>query len=166
MINTFALAAEVLRFPIVELWKDSGNSFSCHYVYAEEIVVEDYSDVIIGHHPDHKRQHVISPAVRVKKGFQINTRLYKLLSISSTAMCSGEEIVTKIPLERPRRRQLQNFDRQVSNKDGTFVSNPRRYGRYNIFYCRTVSVREKVQGIKNKVSSRYRVRYICCGICM
>ena len=58
------LVSVVLGLEIVELWsKGEDGRLMCIYVHAINSVVEDYPDIIVGYYPEHKREHIISPAV-------------------------------------------------------------------------------------------------------
>jgi hypothetical protein len=59
-----ALASQLLNFEIVELWSDEGDGkFHCTYVHADEDLVLKYPEIITGHFPNHKKEHVLSPIV-------------------------------------------------------------------------------------------------------
>lgn len=66
MISTFTLAAKVLRFPCIELWVSAtydSEKYTCTYVYADSKIIEDYPDLIVGHNPDQKGEHEVSPSL-------------------------------------------------------------------------------------------------------
>lgn len=63
--NSMALVSSVLGFEIVEIWTESeAGKLHCTYVHAEESVTEKYPDIICGHFPEHKKEHILSPKVR------------------------------------------------------------------------------------------------------
>ncbi len=62
--KTMSLAAVILGFDIVELWsEDTDNNLFCTYVHASDEVVSQYPNIIVGHYPNHKREHKLSPKV-------------------------------------------------------------------------------------------------------
>jgi hypothetical protein len=64
--HSLSLASSVLGFEIVELWSDEGNGkLHCTYVYCDDDVIKKYPNIIVGHHPNHKREHKLSPKVFV-----------------------------------------------------------------------------------------------------
>jgi hypothetical protein len=62
--SSMALAGIVLGFEIVELWwKQGDDKVHCMYVHATDEIVKKYPDLIVGHYPNHKKEHKQSPAV-------------------------------------------------------------------------------------------------------
>lgn len=62
--KTMSLAGIILGFDIVELWsEDIDKKLMCGYVYASDETISKYSDIIVGHYPEHKREHKLSPQV-------------------------------------------------------------------------------------------------------
>jgi len=60
--SSLALAASVLGFEITELWTEDAEGIpKCIYVHAEEEIVKVYPDILVGHYPNHKKNHVVSP---------------------------------------------------------------------------------------------------------
>jgi hypothetical protein len=62
---TLSLVSVVLGFELVELWyrESSGSKFQCVYVHALKEVHEKYPEIIVGHFPNHKKEHKHSPVV-------------------------------------------------------------------------------------------------------
>ena len=64
--STLALAASISKFDVVELWiEESPNVFECKYIYATPGVRLLYPEIIVGHYPQHYREHVLSPQVNL-----------------------------------------------------------------------------------------------------
>jgi phosphohistidine phosphatase SixA len=62
--STMQLASLVLGFDVVELWTEEGDGhLHCTYVHATEDIIRKYPDVIVGHYPNHKKEHKLSPMV-------------------------------------------------------------------------------------------------------
>ena len=68
LAKSMNLAASVLGFDIIELWSSEDrresstiDSYHCTYVYASPEILGTYPDVIVGHWPEHKRKHTVSP---------------------------------------------------------------------------------------------------------
>lgn len=63
--KTMELAASSFHFEIVELWyyDESADFFECKFVYATPETKDKYPNVIVGHYPQHSRDHIISPQV-------------------------------------------------------------------------------------------------------
>lgn len=68
--SSMALAAMILGFDIVELWSevhsesDHGKTtLHCTYVHASDNMIKQYPGIIVGHYPNHKNQHKVSPKV-------------------------------------------------------------------------------------------------------
>jgi len=65
--SSLALAANILGFEIVELWVrngDSDDSLKCIFVHcSSEDLIKVNPDIIVGHFPNHKRKHIVSPKV-------------------------------------------------------------------------------------------------------
>ena len=60
--SSLALAASVLGFEITELWTEDAEGLpKCIYVHAEEDLLKVYPDILHGHYPMHKKEHVVSP---------------------------------------------------------------------------------------------------------
>ena len=56
------LVAQVVGFDIIELWtEDTAREIRCTYVYATDGMKRTYPNIITGHYPAHKREHVVSP---------------------------------------------------------------------------------------------------------
>jgi hypothetical protein len=64
--NSMALVSSVLGFEIVEIWSEqkSDGKFHCTYVHVDPAVTAKYPNIITGHFPQHKKEHIISPQVR------------------------------------------------------------------------------------------------------
>lgn len=63
--GSMALVSSVLGFEIVEIWSEGLNGkFHCTYVHADEGMMEKYPNIIAGHYPQHKKEHLLSPMVR------------------------------------------------------------------------------------------------------
>ena len=61
------LVSSVIGFDIVELWsEDTGVSgqLHCTYIHANESLVREYPEIIVGHYPNHRKEHKLSPKVR------------------------------------------------------------------------------------------------------
>lgn len=59
---SLSLVSEVLHFNIVELWiEEKEGAVRCIYAFVEPELLQVYPKMLNGHHPSHKRQHVISP---------------------------------------------------------------------------------------------------------
>jgi len=66
--SSMALASLILGFDIVELWSEDANQkLHCTYVHATDEVIAKYPSIIVGHYPMHKREHILSPKVRLYK---------------------------------------------------------------------------------------------------
>ncbi len=64
MSSSLSLAATVLRFQIVELWHENQmGDYRCTYVHSGEETIRQYSEIIVGYYPEHRREHLISPRV-------------------------------------------------------------------------------------------------------
>lgn len=65
LASSVALVSSVLGFEIVEVWSEGSEegTYHCTYVHAEEGIVERYPNIITGYYPQHKRKHMLSPAV-------------------------------------------------------------------------------------------------------
>jgi hypothetical protein len=64
--SSMALASSVLGFEIVEIWSETeSGKLHCTYVHAEDRTKERYPGIITGHYPQHKREHKLSPKVRM-----------------------------------------------------------------------------------------------------
>ena len=62
--SSLALAATVLGFEIVELWnQDDTGKLKCIYVHAEADVIKRFPNIIHGHYPNHRKEHIISPSL-------------------------------------------------------------------------------------------------------
>lgn len=59
-----ALVSSVLGFEIVEIWTEVEGKLHCTYVHADETITEKFPNIITGHFPEHKKEHVLSPKVR------------------------------------------------------------------------------------------------------
>jgi hypothetical protein len=62
--KSMELASFVVGLDIVELWtKDPNGNFHCTYVHATEQTLSEHKDMIVGHYPNHKNVHILSPRV-------------------------------------------------------------------------------------------------------
>lgn len=63
--SSLKLVSIVLGFDLVELWSRDAETdkLRCIYVYADRETEEQYPDIIVGHFPDHKKEHKLSPKV-------------------------------------------------------------------------------------------------------
>ena len=60
--TTMALVSSVLGFEIVELWTaESDGPLHCTFVHAGDSIIRKYPDLIVGHYPNHKKEHKLSP---------------------------------------------------------------------------------------------------------
>jgi serine/threonine protein kinase len=60
--STLKLTSEILGFKIVELWsEDLSGSLKCTYAHVDSDIIKIFPDVIHGHYPEHKKEHIISP---------------------------------------------------------------------------------------------------------
>ena len=61
--SSMELVSSVIGFDIVELWTEDSedHKLRCTYVHAEENLVQRYPGIIVGHYPNHKKQHILSP---------------------------------------------------------------------------------------------------------
>jgi len=59
------LMSKILGFDIVELWTEEPQDpqLHCTYVHAEESLLKLYPSIIVGHYPNHKKPHQLSPLV-------------------------------------------------------------------------------------------------------
>ena len=83
LLSSLALASNVLGFEIVELWSDDDEGkLHCNYVHAEESLVKRYPNIITGHYPNHKKEHILSPRVCFTKS-SINLSLIFIIIYKS-----------------------------------------------------------------------------------
>ncbi len=62
--STMALVSQVLGFEIIEVWtEEADGQLHCTYVHVDDEILEQYPDIIHGHFPKHKKEHVLSPMV-------------------------------------------------------------------------------------------------------
>lgn len=60
--SSMELVSNVVGFDIVELWtEDSNKRLHCTYVHANESLLHQYPEIIVGHYPNHKKEHKLSP---------------------------------------------------------------------------------------------------------
>ena len=60
--SSMELVSTVIGFDIVELWSENEDrNLHCTYVHANESLLQRYPDIIVGHYPNHKKQHKLSP---------------------------------------------------------------------------------------------------------
>ena len=62
--NSMALVSSVLGFDIVEIWTEYNNKLHCTFVHADDNILEKYPNIIAGHYPEHKKEHMVSPKVK------------------------------------------------------------------------------------------------------
>ena len=65
--HSLSLASSVLGFEIVELWSEDDGKLHCTYVHCDEAVLKKHPEFNVGHYPQHKSEHILSPKV----GFMI-----------------------------------------------------------------------------------------------
>ena len=63
--SSMELMSKILGFDIVELWTEEPQDphLHCTYVHAEESLLKLYPSIIVGHYPNHKKPHQLSPIV-------------------------------------------------------------------------------------------------------
>lgn len=62
--HSLSLASSVLGFEIVELWsEDVDGKLHCTYVHCDEALLKKHPEFNVGHYPQHKNEHILSPKV-------------------------------------------------------------------------------------------------------
>lgn len=61
--SSMELVSSVIGFDIVELWSEDvqDKKLHCTYVHANESLLRQYPEIIVGHYPNHKKEHKLSP---------------------------------------------------------------------------------------------------------
>lgn len=79
------LVSNVIGFDIVELWtEDANGKLHCTYVHANDSLLHQYPGIIVGHYPNHKKEHKLSPKLCGLARMSPSRYHWRVVSLSET----------------------------------------------------------------------------------